>query len=188
MLGSKIENQLHKKFWTRNKTKLSQIKIRLTLQKKNKKKKKKKKRNKDEKKTVDKKLLKKKKDQKIVTLLKESLRAEEITKQILDLNVNLTVRDLLASALLVEKKVTKASTLDEVAGFCVNALWLKSSNESSFIMQKYFISCFCTNVPLHNANEPTAILNTRAEINIMIKSVINGKEFAIRTGPQLKLV
>lgn len=85
--------------------------------------------------SVDKKPLKKKKNHKDVSLLKELLRATEISKKILDLNVNLTVGELIVSTLLVEKNLIKALSLDEVVEFYVNALGLSNTGEFSSVEQ-----------------------------------------------------
>lgn len=49
----------------------------------------------------------------VINVLKESVGATTITKRILDLRVNLTVGKLLASALAVEKQLTKAIIEDK---------------------------------------------------------------------------
>ncbi len=65
-----------------------------------------------------------KKNYKVVSLLKESLGATEITKRILDLKINLTIGELLASAPSVEKQLTKALWEDEVVQFRLNTVKL----------------------------------------------------------------
>lgn len=63
-----------------------------------------------------------KKHPRVVNILKESVGATTITKRILDLGVNLTVDELLASAPAVEKQLTKAISEDEAVQFRVNTL------------------------------------------------------------------
>lgn len=61
-----------------------------------------------------KKTVKKKKHLQVVNVWKESISATTITKDILDLGVNLTVSKLLASASAIEKQLTKAIIEDKV--------------------------------------------------------------------------
>ena len=63
--------------------------------------------------TTAKKTVERKKHPCVVNVLKESVGATTITKRILDLDVNLTVGKLLASAPAVEKQLTKATSEDE---------------------------------------------------------------------------
>ena len=74
-----------------------------------------------------KKTVERKKHPRVVNLLKESVGTTTITPRILDLEVNLTVGELLASTLAIEKQLTKAITKNEVMQFRVNTL------ESSFV-------------------------------------------------------
>ncbi len=69
-----------------------------------------------------KKTIGRKKHLRVVNMLKESISATTITKRILDLGVNLTIGELLASALVIEKQLTKAITEDETIQFQVNTL------------------------------------------------------------------
>lgn len=55
-----------------------------------------------------KKTIEKKKHLRIVNILKESVGATTITKRILDLRLNLTIDELLASAPAVKKQLTNA--------------------------------------------------------------------------------
>lgn len=61
-----------------------------------------------------KKTVKRKKHLRVVNILKKSVGAMTIIKRILDLRVNLTIGQLLASAPAVEKQLTKTITKDEV--------------------------------------------------------------------------
>ncbi len=69
-----------------------------------------------------KKTVEKKKYPRVVNVLKESISAITIAKRILDLGVNLTVGELLASAPAIKKQLTKAITEDETVQFRVNTL------------------------------------------------------------------
>ncbi len=69
------------------------------------------------KKTVD-----RKKYLRVVNMLKESVGVITITKRILDLRVNLTIGELLASTPAVEKQLTKIITEDKAVQFRVNIL------------------------------------------------------------------
>ncbi len=50
------------------------------------------------------------------------------------------------------------------------------------------MGCFRTKVCLDDINKFTALLDTRVEINNMIKSVMNGSGLGMRTSSRLKLV
>lgn len=63
---------------------------------------------------VAKKRLKRKKHSQVVNIFKKSVRSTIITKCILDLRVNLTIGELLASVSAVEKQFIKAIFEDEV--------------------------------------------------------------------------
>ena len=60
----------------------------------------------------------------VVNILKESIEVIIITKCILNLGISLTVDELLASILVVEKQLTKAISKDETIQFCVNTFGL----------------------------------------------------------------
>lgn len=62
---------------------------------------------------IIKKSVEKKRYPRVVNILKEFVGATTITRQILDLGISLTVRDLLTSALAVEKQLTKAISENE---------------------------------------------------------------------------
>ena len=68
------------------------------------------------------KTVERKKHPRVVNVLKESMGATAITKRILDLGVNLTVGELLASAPAIEKQLIKAIIEDEAIQFRVNTL------------------------------------------------------------------
>lgn len=63
--------------------------------------------------------------------MKKSVGANTITKRILDLGVNVTVGELLASALAVEKQLTKAISENEAVQFHVNVLSSTEALESA---------------------------------------------------------
>lgn len=54
-----------------------------------------------------KKIVERKKHPQVINILKKSIRAITITKHILNLEINLTIGELLASAPAVEKQLTK---------------------------------------------------------------------------------
>ena len=68
--------------------------------------------------------IEKKRHLRVVNVLKESIGATTITKQILDLGVSLTVGKLLASVPVVKKQLTKAISKNKVIQFRVNILGL----------------------------------------------------------------
>lgn len=68
------------------------------------------------------KIVERKKYQWVVNLLKESVDTTTISKRILDLEINLTVWDLIASALAIKKQFIKAITEDKAIQFRVNIL------------------------------------------------------------------
>ncbi len=88
----------------------------------------------------------------------------------------------------MDKQLTKAFSLDKVFEFRVNALRLSDPDKPSSIEQWYSMGCFRTKVRLDDANKLTSLLDARAEINVMTKSVMDGSGLCIRTDPQLKLV
>lgn len=71
----------------------------------------------DPKKTVE-----KKEHLQVVNVLKEFIGDTNITKHILNLEVNFIVGELLVSALVVEKQLTKVITKDKTVQFWVNTL------------------------------------------------------------------
>ncbi len=81
----------------------------------------------------------------------------------------------------MEKQLTKALSLDEEVEFCLNALGLSDPDESSSMEQCYSIGCPNTKVCLDDVTKLTALLDTRAEINVMTKSVMYGSEWALYT-------
>ena len=71
---------------------------------------------------LPKKNLERKKHLKVTNVLKESVGITKITKRILDLDVSLTVGELLTSASGLEKLLTKVLSDVEVVQFRVNSL------------------------------------------------------------------
>lgn len=111
------------------------------------------------------KVVERKKHLRVVNVLKESIGATTITKHILDLGVNLTVGELLASALAVEKQLTKAITEDEGVQFWVNTL------ESSTVNTRNSHLCYSMGSPkakvrLEDGSKVIALLDTGIEINV----------------------
>ena len=131
--------------------------------------------------------IERKKHPRVVNVLKESVGATTITKRILDLGVNLTVGELLASAPAVEKQLTKAITEDEAVQFRVNTL------ESSTVNARNSHSWYSMGSPkakvrLEDGSKVTALLDTGAEINVMTREVMEDAGLAMRRGPKLELV
>lgn len=79
---------------------------------------------------VGKKNIELKKHPRVVGVLKKSVGATIITKRILDLGINLTIGELLAFALAVEKQLTKAIIEDEEVQFRVNILGSSKVSET----------------------------------------------------------
>ena len=133
------------------------------------------------------KTVERKKHPRVVNVLKESVGATTITKRILDLGVNLTVGELLASAPAVEKQLTKAITEDEAVQFRVNTLE-SSSVDARNSHSWYFMGSPKARVRLEDGSKVTALLDTGAEINVMTREVMEDAGLAMRRGPKLELV
>ncbi len=134
--------------------------------------------------TEPKKQVERKKRPRVVNVLKESVSATTITKRILDLRVNLTVGELLASAPAVKKQLTKAISEDEAVQFQVNTL------ESNAVEAKkshswYSIGSPKAKVGLKDGSKITALLDTCSEINVMTREFAS---LAIWRGPKLELI
>ena len=137
--------------------------------------------------TDPKKQVERRKHVRVVNVLKESVGATIITKRILDLGVNLTVGELLASAPAVKKQLTKAISEDEAVKFQVNNL------ESNVVdarkpHSRYSIGSPKAKVRLEDGSKVTAALDTGAEINVMTREVMEDAGLAIHRGPKLELV
>lgn len=111
-----------------------------------------------------------------------------ITKRILDLGVNLTVSELLASAPAVEKQLTKAITEDEAVQFRVNALGSVEVCETKKPSSWYSMGSPKAKVRLEDGSKITALLDTGAEINVMTREIMEDTGLAMRQGPKLELV
>ena len=133
------------------------------------------------------KTVERKKHPRVVNVLKESVGATTITKRILDLGVNLTVGELLASAPAVEKQLTKAITEDEAVQFRVNTLE-SSSVDARNSHSWYSMGSPKARVRLEDGSKVTALLDTGAEINVMTREVMEDAGLAMRRGPKLELV
>ncbi len=106
----------------------------------------------------------------------------------MDLEVNLTVSQLLASALAVEKQLTKAIFKDEDVQFYVKTL---SSSEALKATSLYsWYSMRSPNAKFHpeDSSKTTALLDTGAEINVMTRELIENANLTIRRGLKLELV
>lgn len=135
-----------------------------------------------------KKNIERKKQPRVVGVLKESVGATMITKQILDLGVNLTVGELLASAPAVEKQLTKAISEDEAIQFRVNSLDTDNYQEAATSPTWYSMGSPKTKVRLEDGSKVLALLDTGAEIDLMTREVMEDAGLAIRRGPRLELV
>lgn len=111
-------------------------------------------------------------------MLKESVNAITITKRILDLGVNLTVGKLLASAPAIEKQLTKVITEDKAIQFRVNTL--ESSTVDTWkALSWYSMGSVKSKVRLENGFKIIVLLDMGAEINIMIRKVMENVGLAI---------
>ncbi len=120
--------------------------------------------------------------------MKESVRATTITKRILDLEVNLTVGELLASALAVEKQLTKVISEDEAVQFRVNTFDSAEALEATSLYFWYSMGSSKEKFRLEKGSKVTAILDTGAEINVMTRELIEDANSAMRRGLKLELV
>ena len=138
--------------------------------------------------TTAKKSAEKKKHPRIVNVLKKSVGVFTITKRILDLRVNLTVGELLASAPAVEEQLTKIIFENEVFQFYFNTL---SSPKALEGISPYFwdsIRSPKAKICLEDGSKVTALLDTGAEINVMTRELMEEANLAMRQGPKLELV
>ncbi len=134
-----------------------------------------------------KRIVERKKYPRVVNVLKESVGATIITKRILDLGVNLTVEELLASAPAVEKQLTKAITEDKAVQFRFNTLE-SSSIDARNSHSWYSIGSSKAKVRLEDGSKVTALLDTGAKINVITREVMGDAGLAMRRGPKLELV
>lgn len=109
------------------------------------------------------------------------------TKRILDLKMNLTVGELLALALAIEKQLTKAITKDKAIQFWVNTLEFSFIDIQNSNLQ-YSIGFPKAKIRLENSFKIIAFLDTSAEINIITRKIIEGAGLAIQYGLKLELV
>ncbi|MCJ1349891.1 hypothetical protein MMC31_008134, partial [Peltigera leucophlebia] len=105
-----------------------------------------------------KKNIERKRHPRVVGVLKESVGATMITKRILDLGVNLTVGELLASAPAVEKQLTKAITGNEAVQFQVNTLGSGEILEAKKPFHWYSMGSPKAKVALKDDSKITALL------------------------------
>ena len=120
--------------------------------------------------------------------MKESVRATTITKQILNLEVNFTVGELLASVSAVEKQLKKAIFKDEAVQFCLNTLDSAEILEASTPYFWYSIGSAKAKVHLKNGLKVMVFLDTDVEINVMTRKLIKDTNLTMRQGPRLELV
>lgn len=104
--------------------------------------------------------------------------ATKITKHILGLDVNLTVGELLASAPVVEKQLTRAISEDEAVQFRVNSV--DTDNLIHINNSWYSMGSPKIKVRLEDGPRVTALLDTGAEINVMTREVIEDAGLAMR--------
>ena len=135
-----------------------------------------------------KKFVEKKKHPRVVNVLKKSGGATIITKRILDLGVNFTVGELLASALAIEKQLTKIISEDEAIQFRVNTLNSAEALEATSPYFWYSMGSPKAKVRLEDCSKVTALLDTGAEINVMTRELMKDANLAIRRGPKLELI
>ena len=138
--------------------------------------------------TTAKKTVERKKHPRVVNILKESVGTTTFTKRILDLGVNLTIGELLASVPAVEKQLTKAISEDEAVQFCVNTLESSEGLEARKPRSWYSMRSPKAKVKLEDGSKVTTLLDTGAEINVITKEVMEDAGLAMRRGPKLELV
>lgn len=129
-----------------------------------------------------------KKHPRVVRVLKEFIGIPIITKRILDLGVNLIVSELLALVFVVEKQLTNTISKDEVIQFCVNSLDLDSCQKVTTSHILYSIGLSKTKVRLKDDFKVMLVLYIEAEINVMIREVMENIGLAMRQGFRLELV
>ncbi|MCJ1343493.1 hypothetical protein MMC31_001687 [Peltigera leucophlebia] len=142
----------------------------------------------DAKGTTAKKIVERKKYPRVVNVLKESVGATTITKRIQDLGVNLTVGELLASAPAVEKQFTKAISEDKAIQFCVNTLESSEGLEDMEPRSWYSMGSPKAKVTLEDGSKITTLLDTSAEIHVIIRKIMEDTGLAMQRGPKLELV
>ena len=120
--------------------------------------------------------------------MKESVGVTTITKRILDLRVNFTVGELLASAPAVEKQPTKAISEDEAVQFRVNTLSSAEDLETTSPYSWYSMGSLKAKFRLEDSSKVTALLDTGAEMNVMTRELMEDANLAMRRGPKLELV
>ncbi len=120
--------------------------------------------------------------------MKESVGATTITKRILDLRVNLTVGELLASVPAVEKQLTKAIFEDESVQFRVTTLSSAEALETTNPYSWYTIGSPKARVRLEDGSKFTALLDTGAEINVKARELMEDANLAMIQEPKLELV
>lgn len=137
---------------------------------------------------IVKKNFERKRHPRVVGVLKESVGATMITKRILNLRVNLTIGEILASAPAMEKQLIKAITEDEAVQFRVYTLGSSEAVKIKKLFLWYPMGMPKANVGLEDGFKITALQNTGAEINVMTKEVMEDAGLAMRQGPKLELV
>ena len=123
----------------------------------------------------------------VVNVLKdESVGATTITKRILDLEVNLTIGELLTSTPAVEKQLTKAIIKDEAVQFRVSYIEV----DKLIHIQNSWNSMGSPKIKGRLKDRPkvTTVLDIRAEINVRTRDVMEDAGLAMRKGLKLELV
>lgn len=130
--------------------------------------------------------LERKRHPRAVTVLKESMGATKITKRILGFRVSLTLGELLASAPVVEKQLTKAISEDEAVQFRID--YVDIDNPVHTKNSWYSMGSPKIKVMVEDGPKVTVLLDTGAEINVMTREAMEDAGLALRKGPKLELV
>ena len=137
---------------------------------------------------INKKNVERKRYPQVVNVLKKSVGATTITKQILDLRVNLIVSELLASVPMVEKQLTKAISENKVVQFQVNILGSTAAFEAPILYSCHLMGSPKAKVRLKNSFKVTTLLDTSTKIHFMTRELMKKANLAIKKGPKLELV
>lgn len=98
----------------------------------------------------------------------------------MDLGVNLTIGKLLVSIPAVEKQVTKTIFKDKAVQFRINSLSSAKGLEATIPYAWYSMDSPKVKICLKNSFKITALLDTDAEINVIIRKVIEDTNLAMR--------
>lgn len=114
--------------------------------------------------------------------------ATTITKSILDLDISLTISKLPASALTVEKHLIKAIFADQAIQFSVCIVSLAAALKVSIPDFWYSMGSSNIKVCLEDSFKITGLLKNSAEINVIIRELMEKANLAMRKGLKLELV